>query len=139
MKYIFLLSLCSCAFVPVFEGDYVRNQGEIKEQFEETKGKISDNAEMINTIQNVTPEVAKVITQRHAQEVSEWSKEPVDFTAPTGGNTMMNLLMGALTLSGLGGAGLVRKVMTLKSDVVSVAGMDGKAGIKEAKKRGYKV
>lgn len=140
MKYLFLILLLSgCNLAPVLEGDYVRNQKEVKEVLVTIKKKVSINAEMIDTVQNVEAPIAQVLARRNATEMAEWSKEPIDFTAPTGGSQMMNVLMGLVGLSGLGGAGAIKKIMTLTSTVKQVAVMSPEEGVKAAQERGIKV
>ena len=77
---IYLLVLSGCSMVPVFEGDYLRNQAEISNQFEETKGKIAENAGVIHTAISSEKNVATVITSEHAKRMQKWAAEPVEFS-----------------------------------------------------------
>ena len=138
---IFLLFLSSCSVLPVFEGDFKKFQGEVKNQLEETKGKIAENAGVIHEAIVSEKDVATVITQRHSQQISDWASEEIEFTAPSQGMDLMNLIMmllGGGTLLGGGGAA-IRKISNLKDTVKTVAGMDSKHGIEEARRRGVVV
>ena len=138
---IFFLLISGCSFVPVFEGDYLRNQTEIANQLEETKGKIAENAGVIHTSLTSEKTVASVITSENAKRMQQWAEEPVEFTAPTQGGDIMNMLMLAgMALTGLGGGGAaIRKISSLKNTVKTVAGMDGESGMAEAKRQGITV
>ena len=131
------LLLTSCAYVPVFHGEYMRNQVEIKDEILDSRKKISDNAEMMNTLQNVDESAGKLLAREHALDISKWSKEDIRFSEPTAGNTFMNVLMGLVGISGIGGLGAFKKIANLKDTVKTVASMDGDAGVEEAKKRGH--
>ena len=135
-----MLFIQGCSLVPVFEGDYLRNQGEIKNQLEDTKKKISENAGMIYTSVASEKEVATVLTSEHAKRTSDWANKPVEFTKPSQGMDMMNMIMTVLLgASGLGGLGAIKKISYLKDTVKTVAGMDSESGLNEARKRGVAV
>jgi len=134
-----LLFLCSCSMLPVFEGDYVKFQGEVKDQLVDQKKKISSNADVINDIQGMDKDVVTVITSRHAEEVAQWANEDINFSKPKTGGNMMTILMSLLGVGGLGGLGAIKKIMNLTDTVRTVAVMDGSTGKEEAIKRGIKV
>ena len=137
---IIIFILQGCSVMPVFEGDYNRNLKEISGKIQDSKGKIGENAEIINTLLNVEPETAKVLAREHAKDIGEWAKEPVEFSEPTMGGNLLKYGGMALSLLMLaGGGGMASKISSLKGTVKAVAGMDGKAGIEEAKKRGVVV
>ncbi len=132
---IFILSGCNLA--PVLEGDYNRNLTEIKSAITDVKRKIAENAGIVNTAVSMKPEEAQIITKYHAQQVSEWSRKPVELTPAQSGSMWLEMGLGVLGLAGLGGA--AGKIRSLSNLVKKVAVMPPEEGKAEVNKRGYAV